>query len=95
MAQLGHDRLAEALVLKQFRDLGPGNAEAGSLREQVDRMTTRAELAEGLPTTHAQLKTARAKAAENEESSSAWAEAFRENYRSVIRRQNGGESTES
>jgi hypothetical protein len=81
-----------------FRDLTEeaGNRRPGeSLREFIDRASPLPVLQEGVPEGDEALEKARSDWREGEESSSEWAEAFRENYRSVIRRGNGGESAES
>jgi len=81
-----------------FRDLtaeAGGQQQGESLREFVDRATPQPVLQEGVPDGDETLEKARTEWREGEESSAAWAEAFREHYRSVIGRENGGESTES
>ena len=72
-----------------FRDLTAeaGGRQAGqSLREFVDRMSPLPEIQEGVPEGDETLEKARSDWRESEESSSAWAETFREDYKSVIRR---------
>ena len=54
--------------------------------EFVDRMSPLPEIQEGVPEGDETLEKARSEWREGEESSSAWAEAFREDYRSASRR---------
>ena len=61
---------------KQFRDLGPADVKARSLRAHVDRLTVRKELSKGVPAT--KLKAARASSKTNERSSAAWARGLEE-----------------
>ena len=72
-----------------FRDLtaeAGGRREGESVREFVDRMSPLPEIQEGVPEGDETLEKARSDWRESEESSSAWAETFREDYKSVIRR---------
>jgi hypothetical protein len=81
-----------------FRDLtaeAGGQQQGESLREFVDRATPLPVLQEGVPEGDETLEKARSEWREGEESSAAWAAAFREHYHSVIGRGSGGESTES
>src|SRR5262245_56394574 len=66
---------------KQFRDLGPADVKARSLRAHVDRLTVRKELSKGVPAT--KLKAARASAKTNERSSTAWAKGLEEEIEAV------------